>query len=107
MDDLASHGLLDEVDGLNPARALILQAYYALRRAYPPAQIGVQQIAAWIKFHEPAELPPSDSLIQLTLHRAKVVHRGPGRPRGDRATRVAAPPFLGLGRLRFQGRAQR
>jgi hypothetical protein len=33
MDDVASHGLLDEIDGLNPARALILQAYYALRRA--------------------------------------------------------------------------
>jgi hypothetical protein len=87
-------GLLDELDGLNPSRALILQAYYALRRTYPPTQIGTRQIAAWIKLHEPDESFPSDSLILLTLREAKVNHRPRGRPRCDQPTPVPAPPFL-------------
>jgi hypothetical protein len=94
MEYLVSHGSLDVLDGLNPTRALILQAYYALRRAYPPAQIGVPEIGAWIHRYEPDESFPSESLILLTLRNSKVAHRGRGRPRRDRPTPVPAPPFL-------------
>jgi hypothetical protein len=94
METLVLNGHLDESDGLNPTRALILQAYYALRRTYPPTQIGVPQIEAWIKRYEPDESSPSESLILLTLRNAEVVHRGRGRPRRDAPTPVPAPPFL-------------
>jgi hypothetical protein len=94
MEDLLSREHLDEVDGLNPTRALILQAYFALRRSYPPTQIGTVQITTWIEHYEPDESVPSDSLVLLTLRQAKVVHRPPGRPRGDRPTPVPAPPFF-------------
>jgi hypothetical protein len=94
MECLVSNGLLDELDGLNPTRALILQAYYALRRTYAPTQIGTRQIAQWIKLHEPDESFPSDSLILLTLRQAQIAHRPRGRPRRDRPTPVPAPPFL-------------
>ena len=86
-------GRLDELDGLNPTRALILQAYYALRRCYAPIQIGTGQISAWIKHYEPDESLPSDALIQMTLANAKVPHRRPGRPRNDSAAPVPAPPL--------------
>ena len=98
MECLVSQDLLDEVDGLNPARALILQAYYALRRSYGPTQIGTRQIVAWLKRHEPDEPLPSDSLILLTLRQAQVAHRRRGRPRRDQPTPVPAPPFLPLNR---------
>ena len=76
-------------DGINPARALILHAYWGLRRAHPPASLGTREIAAWIRAHEP-DLPlPSPSLIQLTLDDAKVARRAPGRP--SKALRL--PPF--------------
>lgn len=107
MEYLASNGLLHELDGLNPARALILQAYYALRRVYAPTQIGVPQIAAWIKLHEPEQASPSEALIQLTLQNAKVVHRRRGRPRGDCPPPVPTLPLLLLRRRRLHGRAQR
>jgi hypothetical protein len=94
MEDLLSREHLDEVDGLNPTRALILQAYFALRRSYPPTQIGTVQITTWIENYEPDESVPSDSLVLLTLRQAKVVHRPPGRPRGDRPTPVPAPPLF-------------
>ena len=74
-------GHLDQLDGLNPTRALILQAYYALRRISTPRQIGTRQIGTWIRQHERQESMPSDALIQLTLTQAKVPHRLPGRPR--------------------------
>jgi hypothetical protein len=45
MDSIALTGHLDERDGLNPTRALILQAYYGLRRTYAPTQIGTRQIS--------------------------------------------------------------
>lgn len=106
MECHASNGPLDELDGLNPTRALILQAYYALRRTYPPTQIGVPQITRWIKVNEPDESFPSDSLIQLTLRQADVVHRRPGRPRGDCPTPVPAPPFFVRRRLRLFARAR-
>ena len=80
MDDLSASALLDDLDGLNSAGALILQAYYALRRGTRPPEIGTRQIAAWIHGHEPSEALPSDSLILLTLRQAKVHHRSPGRP---------------------------
>ena len=91
MDALSSNALLSELDGLNPARALIMQAYYALRRTYSPTQIGTRQVVAWIGHHEPDEPRPSESLVQLTLHQTGVVHRGRGRPRCDSPTPVPVP----------------
>jgi len=85
---------LDAEDGLNPARALILEAYYALRRTCRPGQIGAPQIVAWIKREEPDESVPSESLIALTLRLAGVKHRGPGRPRRDSLTPGGTPLFL-------------
>jgi hypothetical protein len=96
-NSLALAGHLDERDRLNPTRALILQAYYALRRTYAPRQIGTRQITDWIKLYEPHESVPSESLILLTLREAKVPHRSPGRPRRDEPTPVPAPPFFLLG----------
>jgi hypothetical protein len=55
MEDPLSPGLLDESDGLNPTRALILQSYYALRRHRLPIHIGTRDISAWIKTYEPHE----------------------------------------------------
>ncbi|HLY50915.1 MAG TPA: hypothetical protein VKR21_17125 [Solirubrobacteraceae bacterium] len=94
MEDPISPALLNEGDGLNPTRALILQGYYALRRERLPIHIGTHDIATWIKANEPEEAQPSDSLIRLTLVNAKLAHRAPGRPRHDGPSRVAAPPFL-------------
>lgn len=91
----ACNGHLDELDGLNSTRALILQGYYALRRIATPRQIGTRQIASWIRQHEPQESMPSDALIQLTLTQAKVPHRLPGRPRKGSA--ALSSPFLRLG----------
>jgi hypothetical protein len=102
MGTVSLSGHLDKRDGLNPTRALILQAYYGLRRIYAPTQIGTQQIAAWIKLHEPNEAFPSDALIQLTLVRAKVPHRPPGRPRRESAAPVPAPPFFPPHRARLR-----
>lgn len=83
----ASDPLDDE--GINPTRALILQAYWGLRRELPPTQIGTREIATWIRAHEPAIPLPSASLIQLTLDAAGVSRRPPGRP----AKAVCVPPF--------------
>jgi hypothetical protein len=92
MESDLSAGLLDERDGLNPTRALILQAYYALRRRCTPERIGCREIGAWIKAQEPNESFPSDSLIRLTLAQAGIAHRAPGRPRNG--SRVPSPPFV-------------
>lgn len=81
MECLSLNGHLDEHDGLNPTRALILQAYYGLRRMYRPTQIGTPEIAAWIKRYEPDESFPSDSLIRVLA--AGVRRRGPERTRWD------------------------
>jgi hypothetical protein len=78
-------------DGLNATRALVLQAYYALRRRQLPSSIGAREIAAWIETHEKEEAIPSPSLIQLTLARADVPHRRPGRPR--LSAPISAPPL--------------
>jgi hypothetical protein len=94
MEDPISPGLLDEGDGLNPTRALILQGYYALRRTRLPIHIGTRDISMWIKAHEPDEPRPSDALIRLTLVCAKLAHRAPGRPRHDGPATVTGPPFL-------------
>jgi hypothetical protein len=94
MEDPISLGLLDEGDGLNPTRALILQAYYALRRTRLPLHIGTRDISEWIKAREPKEALPSDSLIQLTLRHVGLAHRAPGRPRHDGPARVTASPPL-------------
>ena len=98
MAESVSSGHLDEFDGLNATRALILQAYYGLRRTSAPRQIGTRQIAAWIRQHERGESMPSDALIQLTLTHAKVPHRLPGRPRKGSAVLSLASPFFVLRR---------
>jgi hypothetical protein len=106
---LVASGRLDERDGLNPTRALILQGYYALRRSYAPTQIGTPQVAAWIKHYEPDEALPSDALIQMTLANAKVPHRPPGRPRvhvyrpNIAQARVCSPPPAWVGDLYRDG----
>jgi hypothetical protein len=94
MEDLLSPGLLDKGDGLNPTRALILEAYYALRRTRLPIHIGMRDISTWIKAREPEEPLPSESLIRLTLMSAKLAHRVPGRPRHDGPGREMEPPLL-------------
>ncbi len=94
MEDPISAGLLDEGDGLNPTRALILQAYYALRRTRLPIHIGTRDISLWIRGREPDEPLPSESLIRLTLARAQLAHRAPGRPRHEGPAKVTEPPFL-------------
>ena len=106
MECVVSPDPLDDLDGLNPSRALILQAYYALRRTHRPMQIGTPQITAWLKLHEPDQTLPSDSLILLTLRQARVAHRARGRPRGDRPTPIPAPPFLHRARALPRARAQ-
>jgi hypothetical protein len=97
MEDPISPGLLDEIDGLNPTRALILQGYYALRCRRRPIHIGIHDISMWIKTYAPEASLPSDSLIRLTLGCAKLVHRAPGRPRHDGPAKVTGPPFLPVG----------
>jgi hypothetical protein len=92
MESVLSAGLLDERDGLNPTRALILQAYYALRRTNAPDRIGSREITVWIKRCEPNEAMPCESLIRMTLARAGIAHRASGRPRND--SRAVVPPFL-------------
>lgn len=94
MADPVSSGQLDELDGLNATRALILQAYYALRRRVAARRIGTREIAEWIDQHEPEETMPSHALIQLTLTQAKVPHRLPGRPRNDTSVASLDPPFF-------------
>lgn len=94
MEPVLSSGLLDEHDGLNSARALILQAYYAMRRTRLANKIGTREIKAWIARHEPTESLPSDSLILLTLGHTKIAHRPPGRPRRDDSAPAPAPFFL-------------
>ncbi len=84
----AAFDALDD-EGINPARALILHAYWGLRRDLPPAQIGTREITTWIRAHEPDSPLPSASLIQITLDAAGVSRRPPGRP----AKGVCVPPF--------------
>lgn len=79
---------LDE-DGINPTRALILQAYWGLRREHLPSSIGTREIAAWIRAQEPGVPLPSASLIQLTLDQAGLSRRPPGRP----SKASCLPPF--------------
>jgi hypothetical protein len=100
MVDSSASGRLHELDGLNAHRALILQAYYALRRFHPPTHIGAQEIAACIKHYEPDASQPSIALIQLTLAHAKVAHRAPGRPRRESLAPATASPLLFRRRLR-------
>jgi hypothetical protein len=94
MVDPSASGRLHELDGLNPTRALILHAYYGLRRIYAPTRVGTREIAEWIARHEPDESQPSAALIQLTLAKAEVPHRLPGRPRRDSAAPRPTAPFL-------------
>jgi hypothetical protein len=107
MANPVSSNELDELDGLNATRALILQAYYALRRRVAARQIGTREIAEWIERHEPKETLPSYALIQLTLTEAEVPHRVPGRPRNDTTVTPFVPPFLTLRRTLRLNRPQR
>lgn len=90
-------------DGINPARALILQAYWALRREHPPANIGSREITGWIRSFEPYEPVPSQALIQLTLEHAGVARRAPGRP----ANASKLPPFCPSGHSKREYRKKR
>jgi hypothetical protein len=94
MVDPSTSGRLHELDGLNPTRALILHAYYGLRRVHAPTEVGTREIAEWIARHEPDESQPSAALIQLTLAKAEVPHRPPGRPRGGGVAPGPAAPLL-------------
>ncbi len=83
-------------DHLTPARALVLEAYYALRQVQPGTTIGSGEIRRWIRRQKGSGELPSDSLIVLTLAEAGVPRRGTGRPRRDEAVDAApaAPPFV-------------
>jgi hypothetical protein len=94
MTEPATTSHLDELDGLNATRALILHAYYGLRRGVAPREIGTREIAAWIEQHEPDEIMPSEALIQLTLKHAKIPHRLPGRPRKNSGAQSVVSPFV-------------
>lgn len=84
----ASNDPLDE-DGINPTRALILQAYWTLRRHSPASVLGTREILAQIRALEP-DLPlPSPALVLTTLELVGVRRRAPGRP--SRAS--CLPPF--------------
>jgi hypothetical protein len=77
-------------DGINSARALILHAYFGLRRSRAAEQIGTSEVISWIRMHEPDEPAPSASLVQLTLDEAGVSHRARGRP----ATNTDSSPLF-------------
>ncbi len=79
---------------MTPLRALVLQAYWALRRVRTPEIIGTPEIRAWIRTHEPRAERPSDTLVRVTLLAAEVPHRKMGRPRrGTTTAPVPLPPF--------------
>ena len=104
MREAASNEPLDD-DGLNSTRALILHAYFGLRRTQQPTTIGAREIATWIETHEKEESIPSPSLIQLVLAHAKVPHRKPGRPRLS-APKSAPPLCKRRGKLKIIVRAK-
>lgn len=49
-------------DGINPTHALILEAYWMLRREFAAESIGSTEIAPWIRTNEPDLSLPSPSL---------------------------------------------
>ena len=73
------------IDGVTSLRALVMQAYWALRRVRTPDLIGTPDIRFWIRANAPRAERPSDSLIRATLLAARL-------PRRAGAVRVAAPP---------------
>lgn len=82
------------IDGVTPLRALVLQAYWALRRVRTPDQIGTPDVRYWIRANTPRAERPSDSLIRATLLAAKLPRRVEGRPRrGSTMPYVPVPPF--------------
>jgi hypothetical protein len=90
-------------DHLTPARALILQAYYALRGHTPAAQIGSHEIRVaireFIRLHRLSREVPCASLVRMTLLEAGVPHRPTGRPRKESRTRdPQGPPLLPIRR---------
>lgn len=107
MREPASSSHLDKLDGLNATRALILQAYYALRRRFAPREIGTRDIAEWIGRYEPEETMPSEALIQLTLKRASVPHRLPGRPRKETSVASLDPLLVLLSQALPPGQQRR
>jgi hypothetical protein len=90
----ASYALKD-VERLTPLRALVLQAYYGLRRFHEASGIGTAEIRAWIRAGEPNVERPSGSLVRSTLLAAGVPHRKEGRPRRGATLRIvpASPPL--------------
>jgi len=84
----AANDPLDD-DGINPTRALILQAYWSLRRHHPASALGTREILAQIRVLEP-DLPlPSPALILTTLELVGVKRRAPGLP----SKASCLPPF--------------
>ena len=80
---------------MTPLRALVLQAYWALRRVRTPDIIGTPDILNWIRTHAPRAEPPSATLVRVTLLAAEVPHRKGGRPRRESTfPALATPPFL-------------
>ncbi len=84
----AAHDPLDD-EGINPTRALILQAYWSLRRHHPASAVGTREILDQIRVLEP-DLPlPSPALVLTTLELIGVKRRAPGRP----SKASCLPPF--------------
>jgi hypothetical protein len=68
---------------IDATRALILHAYFGLRRTRTGRMIGVREVREWIGAHEPEADVPSDAVIQRALVAAGVAHRRPGKPHRD------------------------
>jgi len=87
------------IDGVTSLRALVMQAYWALRRVRTPDLIGTPDIRFWIRANAPRAERPSDSLIRATLLAARLPRRAGGRPRrGTTMPYVPVPPFLSASR---------
>jgi hypothetical protein len=70
-------------DAIDATRALILHAYFGLRRTRAGRSTGVREVREWIGTHEPETDVPSDAVIQRALVAAGVAHRRPGKPHRD------------------------
>jgi hypothetical protein len=95
MSSMASGTAVPADDGLTPMRALILEAYYALRQVRAASTIGSAEIRKWIRTRKGCGDVPSESLVLLTLAEADVPRRGTGRPRREsRVQDASAPPLF-------------
>jgi hypothetical protein len=88
-------------DAIDATRALILQAYFALRRTRTGRAIGVREVREWIDVHAADTACPSDAVIQRALVAAGLTHRRPGKPHRDsqpglRDRAAHGAPFLAV-----------